>query len=326
MSQRSIQGRASRRAFLFIALAAAVAAIFQITLGGIVRVTESGLGCPDWPLCHGRAVPPLEAAALIEYSHRLSAVLLGVLVLASAGVAWRAYRHYPQVIASAGAAVALTLLAALLGAASVLTELTSWVVLLHLGVAELVVACVVVAWVGAWTVTRNREPGGVTRDEPNGSSLLISLTLVATFGLILSGSYMVGQGYGSACGTWPLCRGSVLPSGDPYLIHMSHRLVALLVGVLVIWLAASAWSRRSKRPDLAWASGAVAGLYLAQVLIGAATVWTGFSVQLKSLHLSVATLLWASLVALGAMSWTTGRLGLGRHGRGPSPALERMTP
>ena len=200
--------------------------------------------------------------------------------------------------------------------------------LLHLAVAELVVACVVVALVGAWTATRGAAAGGVRGYEPNGPSLLTSLTLVATFSLILSGSYMVGLGYGSACGTWPLCSGSLLPSGDPYLVHMSHRLLALLVGLLVIWLAASAWSRRSKRPDLAWASGAVAGLYLAQVLIGAATVWTGFSVQFKSLHLSMATLLWASLVALGAMNWTPRRLGLGAYGdpREPLPALERMTP
>ena len=306
MSQQSAQGRGSRRAFLLIALTAAVAAVAQIALGGVVRVTESGLGCPDWPLCYGRAVPPLEAAALIEYSHRLSAVLLGVLVLAAAGVAWRAYRYHPRVIVSASAAVALTLLAALLGGASVLTELASWVVLLHLAVAELVMACMVVAWVSAWTATGDAAARRASGDEPDRSSLLTLLTLGATFVLILSGSYMVGLGYGSACGTWPLCRGSLLPSGDPYLVHMSHRLLALLVGVLVIWLLASAWSRRAKRPDLAWASGAVAGLYVAQVLIGAATVWTGFSVQLKSLHLSVATLLWASLVALGAMGWAPG--------------------
>ena len=56
-----------------MALAAAVA---QISLGGIVRITDSGLGCPDWPLCHGKLLPPLELHTLIEYSHRLSASVL----------------------------------------------------------------------------------------------------------------------------------------------------------------------------------------------------------------------------------------------------------
>ena len=53
------------------------------SIGGVVRITESGLGCPDWPLCHGRIIPPFDAATLIEYSHRLMASVVGLLVLAT---------------------------------------------------------------------------------------------------------------------------------------------------------------------------------------------------------------------------------------------------
>ncbi|MCH8831890.1 MAG: COX15/CtaA family protein, partial [Chloroflexi bacterium] len=64
--------------FRGLTLFTVLAAFALVVLGGVVRVTESGLGCPDWPLCQGRLIPPLETSAIIEYSHRLVAsALLG---------------------------------------------------------------------------------------------------------------------------------------------------------------------------------------------------------------------------------------------------------
>ena len=48
--------------------------VFQISLGGFVRVTGPGLGCPDWPLCYGKIIPPMNYHTLIEWGHRTSAV------------------------------------------------------------------------------------------------------------------------------------------------------------------------------------------------------------------------------------------------------------
>ena len=124
--------------FRLVALAAAAASFGQITLGGVVRATGSGLGCPDWPLCHGRIIPPLETATLIEYSHRLSATVLGVLVLAVVVMAWVYYRSNQWVIVSAVLGLALVILAGALGGFTVLTELAWWVRLLHLAIAEAV--------------------------------------------------------------------------------------------------------------------------------------------------------------------------------------------
>ncbi|TMD17067.1 MAG: heme A synthase, partial [Chloroflexi bacterium] len=69
----------SRRVFLL----AAIFAYLQIALGGVVRVTGSGLGCPDWPLCHGRPYPPADLNAIIEYSHRTVGAITGVLIIAT---------------------------------------------------------------------------------------------------------------------------------------------------------------------------------------------------------------------------------------------------
>ena len=316
MSLLPAAGDPSRAAFRIVALAALLAALTQVTLGGVVRVTDSGLGCPDWPLCHGKIIPQIETATLIEYSHRLSAALLGLLSLAAFGLALRAYRFASPVVVSSTTALALVVVAAILGGVSVRTELAWWVVLLHLGVAQLVVGFLVVALAAGWMPFGPIDD--VERDERRSDrlGLLVVAATVGVFALILLGSYMVGRGYGSVCATWPLCRGGLLPEGTASAVHMLHRYVAGAVGLLVAAMAVSAWSLRARRPDLAWAALAAAGLFAAQVLVGALTVWTGFSVPVKAIHLSAATLLWASMVSVAALMFLPRRLESGHLAKG----------
>src|SRR5881409_2697301 len=89
----------SAATFRGLAFLTASFAYLQIALGGVVRVTGSGLGCPDWPLCHGRPYPPANLHAIIEYSHRTVGAITGVLIIATVVGAWLVFRSRRPIVA-----------------------------------------------------------------------------------------------------------------------------------------------------------------------------------------------------------------------------------
>ena len=72
-----------------VALISLIALALIVTTGAAVRLTGSGLGCPDWPRCYGRVVAPLEFHAVIEFANRLLSGFVGIAVIAASVLAWR---------------------------------------------------------------------------------------------------------------------------------------------------------------------------------------------------------------------------------------------
>ena len=301
----------SRRTDLIFRWAAIVTLLFalaQVTLGGVVRATGSGLGCPDWPLCHGQIIPPFQTDTLIEYSHRLTASSLGALMLITSGIVWLYYRRNNWMLGSAIAGLALVVAASLLGGATVLTELEWWLRLIHLALAEALAAALVVLILAGW-----RETGGAPQSNAAFSAneerrarrfnFHVVATFAAVFLLMMYGSYMVGVGYGSSCATWPLCRGELLPRGAAFEVHMGHRYMSVIVGMMVLALAARAYVRGRERPALRWAAICTVALYGAQIVAGAAIIWASFGVAEKAAHLSMATLTWVALSFLCVLTY-----------------------
>ena len=287
----------SRNSLKLLSIITLISAFSQVALGGYVRSSESGLGCPDWPLCHGQLIPPMEFHTLIEYSHRLNASLLMVFVVALLVLSWARYRDEKSVLILSGSAVGLVLSVAILGGITVLTELAWWVRLIHLTLAEILIGTIVGV---VWLAFSPKVPNSATMRPIYTPKWKIKLWLIAVGLLLLfvSGSYMVGIGAGSACASWPLCRGDLFPQGSTYAIHMGHRYIAALMLVVAGYIGWSFMKKDGDIPGLKRASMGLIHTMLLQIIIGAVLVWSGFDPALKTIHLALATLIWIAAIYL----------------------------
>ena len=118
-------------------------ALIHILWGAVVRATGSGLGCPDWPLCSGQVIPPFETAAVIEFVHRLLALLLTVGVIWVLVKAWFGQGRMRQVRPTVLVITCLLVAQIVLGAVTVLTELPALLVGSHLTISMLFISATV---------------------------------------------------------------------------------------------------------------------------------------------------------------------------------------
>jgi cytochrome c oxidase assembly protein subunit 15 len=298
-----------------LAITAAMLALVVVVVGAYVRLSDAGLGCPDWPFCYGKPVPADIAhpdaldKAWKEMGHRYLASTLGVLILALCFLAWRQQR-------ARGLTTALVLVVVLQGA------------------------------LGMWTVTLLLKPAIVTAHLIGGLttlSLLLWLALgessfapdarvrqlqpVAAFTLavvaiqVALGGWVSANYAALACPDLPLCRGSLVPSMDfanafhvlrelgqtpdgallsneaLTAIHWTHRLFALVALAMVFGLAARSW------PVLPRLSLALALIVLTQFVLGVSNVFFSLPLPLAAAHNAGAALLIVTLVVINFFSF-----------------------
>jgi heme A synthase len=280
--------------YRFLLATGIITTFFLIILGSIVRTTESGLGCPDWPLCYGKVIPPFEFHALIEYSHRLLASIIGLIISIITFIAHLKYRHIKSIIIPIRICFLALIIQVALGAITVKKELPPEIVTIHLFVALIILGLLIFAW----SVTKEGNENSF-----NSKKVLpmLFLSTFLTMITILSGSYLVGSGASAVCPDWPLCLGNQIPNHILTWTHMIHRFIA--GGTVIIVLFATRQSLLSDKYDnLRMASIIVGVLAFLQIFIGAANPWLEFSSFARSFHLAIAAAIWGSLVMLMTFS------------------------
>ena len=318
-------GEADRLRFRRLAYLTAGLTFLLIIVGGVVRVSDSGLGCgaggsgtKGWPLCGGDVIPLVgDENTLIEFSHRLLAAVVVVLI---ALLCWRAYRDLKDrnswAFRGSIAAAVIVLIQAGLGGLTVEHSLKDTLVAAHLGTAMLLLGLLL------WLSYKARSEAALEADRPvrepiRGLKPYAATAAVLLLCAIVAGGYMAGTeergvnevgpniaGAHLACGhQFPTCgEGKFLPFGNNRLtdIHLTHRVFVYAATLAIIVLLSVAYARGSRDRLLVLA----ALLLLCQVLLGGMNVWLGEHASLIVAHLTVATLLWAAVISIAyRLAW-----------------------
>ena len=322
--------------------------LILVVLGGAVRATDSGLACPDWPLCNGKLIPQGDYHIWLEWTHRLAASVFGFVILAFIVGAVRRYRDRPWVVAPALIGAVALGVQVILGGLTVTEDLDAAIVSAHLATAMLIVVLMLVAWLATFVplvpaspgppasqprrdahaarVGARRPPAGGRRRPPSRDdrrfAALALLTVLGTFALLVLGGYVSGTGSAFFCdGDWPLCNDSLLPEGRNAGLQVAHRYLAAFVALLVLGLWWLAFRRRRQAPALFSLATSVALLFALQIVLGGLLMWTSLEEWSRVLHLVAAALTWGALVALTALALYAVVRRPSLHQRTPLPTL-----
>jgi heme o synthase len=293
--------RAPRLRLRPLAVATAIATIVLFAIGGLVRGTGSGLGCSSWPACEpGRLFPSGTIHALIEFTHR-AVVVIVTLLTALTGVAALRARPRRWILWPAVLAPPLVLVQAFLGRVVVLEELDPWWVTAHFVTGLLLI--LVVTAVAAGVLAEERGTGAAVDRAFARLTLATAATVAA---LLLVGTYVRASDAQLVFTDWPLMDGRLVPTlGGAASAMFLHRVLAAVSFLLVLWTTVRSRAARVRDPWLVRLSTTAALLFAAQILVGAANVWTRLRPWAVVAHVALSVLIWAALVALAVVAART---------------------
>jgi heme A synthase len=277
--------------FRTFSLAAVLAAFALAVLGSWVRINGAGLTCPDWPLCNGQLIPPLDGAVILEWSHRMVALLEGVLVLGAALAAWQSRARIAfvrPVLAFIGVVFAIQVG---LGGATVLLANNPPSVVWHWAAAMLFLSGLV-----ALAILAFAQPPAGSRLPPQGALYpLLGVTVLAAFATMCIGAFVSSSGAGLACLSFPACEGGIFGATGPQMAQMLHRLAAGVFFVCATGVAYAAAITAAGRLRVAVLGGYA--LVVLQVFLGIANVVWALPIALREAHAANAAATFLAFVA-----------------------------
>lgn len=330
------------RLYRLLLVLATLVTLCVISLGAYVRLSDAGLGCPDWPGCYGHLIgvpdTPREQFAAMqafpnspvemhkawkEMTHRYLAGSLGLLILALAGLAWKHRKHLQQSPWAATALVVIVSLQALLGMWTVTLQLKPVIVSAHLlgGMSTLAL----LVWM---LLSRKPEMNDEAAVAPSPFMLrfLAALSLLAVILQIALGGWVSSNYAALACNDFPTCLGAwrpemdfdtafslhrelgrtaagdFLPGTALIAIHWSHRVGALIVALLTGSLAFILLRQSVWR---GW--GLLLGMtLLAQIALGIANVVMYLPLSIAVAHNTGAAILLTVTLAINLKLWRQG--------------------
>lgn len=253
----------------FLILLTITLTFILINLGGHVHNTGSSLACPDWPLCYGQVMPQMTGGVLIEHSHRLLASLVGIFTII---LAIRTRKKIPLI---------LVLIQGILGGLTVIFKLPPLVSIAHLGVSMLYFCSLIYLY--------QDNTGKRFRPHP-----VLKYTTILLYFQILLGAFLRHLGAGTACGLGEansiLCNGQFWPVTFNEGLHLFHRLMAIIVGIMIFINGCIFF--KNGRP----LTGSILTLLITlQVWLGVEIINSGMRPLILMLHLGMATLLLGNL-------------------------------
>jgi heme o synthase len=285
-----------------------------VTIGVLVRATGSGMGCPDWPLCYGQVVPPLDDyKAWFEWIHRTVAAVLGLLILGVALVAILDHRRRPSLLWPSLFAVVLVAFQAWLGRETVRLNNSGESVTAHLASAMLLLGLLVFIFV------RSRYPATLPRRGASQRfALLAVFSAVSVYALLLFGSQVTATDGTLVFPDWPLMGGSAFPPiTDVTSAQVLHRYVAGLVGIVVIATALVAWRWQRRYPVVIRLEVWAAALFLVQSMIGAAQIFTQKAAWTQIAHVGIGQVVWVLALAAAVHAHYAARMDVPIEDAGP---------
>ncbi|MBU6255849.1 MAG: protoheme IX farnesyltransferase [bacterium] len=293
------------------------ATIGLVVVGVIVRATDSGMGCPDWPLCYGQIIPPttdsgdvIAYKAWLEWIHRTIAAGIGLIALAVVIIALRGLKGRRSLQGASVALLALVLFQAWLGRQTVLESNSGASVTAHLATA--------MAFVGlqVWVLARSgyaETLNGIRR--ASGGVVAPVVAAGSIYALLLFGSNVTGTETGLLYPDWPLMGGTLFPPitelATPQIVHRYATAIVALVLISTLWIVRreNGGTRRVRQQLLA-----ATAIFALQCLIGAAQIFTKLAPWTQTLHVALATMIWVLTVGAASVALLEARSSGGGQG------------